>query len=184
MGTAIVGVMSTGDFHGRDKRKTVDLYCKLCQANALVPPALAFVFDQECLKETEMYDLRRLVGGLVRFLPRRMYENYLLDAKTISAVAKTIEGFCTRTITENRVQSLISAKQTDASYYCEHAQVMPGDWCTHIDGARVLKEIFSELSENRVAYDKLIHSVALTGWILQNSPDAFRSLSEFLLALL
>ena len=183
MGTAIVGVTHTGDFSGRDRRHIFELYRKLSQANTLLPPALGFIFDQECLTSNEKSDLERLGAGLIRFLPRRMYENYLLQAQAISAVANGIPGFRDSPVQPDEVERLIDAKRSDARFYCQGLQDIPADWMCCID-VRVLREIFSELSENRVSYDKMIHSVALTVWMLQNRPDELQSLSDFLIAFL
>jgi hypothetical protein len=49
-----------------------------------------------------------------------------------------------------------------------------------VDGAAVLKEIFSELSENRVQYDKVRHSVGITQWIIDNAQQDLREISGLL----
>ncbi len=44
----------------------------------------------------------------------------------------------------------------------------------------MLKDIFNELSETRVAFNKVEHSVALTDWILEHSPEVLREIADLL----
>src|SRR5439155_11899920 len=77
LGTAIVGVMHTADFDPRRSEATVQLYQRLSGGRGLLPPAVGFIFDREGRSDGEREDLERY--GSVSFLPRRMYENYLLN---------------------------------------------------------------------------------------------------------
>ena len=51
-------------------------------------------------------------------------------------------------------------------------------------GARILADIFSELSENRVEYLKVEYGVWLTDWLIANSLEDLTELTEFLSNLL
>lgn len=185
MGTAVVGIRQTGDFSGRDRKRVLDLYLRLSQANTLIPPSVGFLFDRECLTEAEMADLKRMGGGgLVCFLPRRAYENYLIVPAAISALANSIEGFRPTPISEDEVRSLVEKKRTDPAYFCKGMNEPPANWLSVVDGAKMLEDIFSELSENRVAYRKTNHSVALTEWLIQNDPEALREVANLLSGLL
>jgi hypothetical protein len=184
MGTAVVGIRQTGDFSGRDKKKVLELYRRLSQGNTLMPPAIGFIFDQECLSPPEREDLKRMGQGLVHFLPRRMYENYLLNPAAIASVANSIDGFRETPVTEEEVDRSLAAKRQDLSYFCRGTRQAPADWAIVIDGAKVLGDIFKEMSENRVVYEKTTHSVALTDWLIQNNPEALREVAELLTALL
>jgi len=184
MGTAVMGVVNTGDLHGRDRKKISEVYQRLSTTTVLLPPALAFCFDSECLSDSDKQDLIRASRNLVHFLPRRMYENYLLDVPALTAVMNGIEGFREARIQEDEVRDFVELKRADQSFYCRGLQRVPNDWTSHIDGARVLREMFSDLSQNQVAYEKTRHSVAITEWILQNMPTHFQDLANWLLALL
>jgi predicted ATPase len=183
MGTAIVGIRQTGDFSARDKRKVLDLYRRLSQANTLLPPAIGFLFDQECLSQTDKDDLLRMGRGVVHFLARRMYENYLLNPTAIASVANSIEGFRATPVSVNQVDQLLGVKQQELRYFCEGAKE-PANWKINIDGAKVLADIFKEMSENRVVYNKTRESVALTDWLIQNDPEALTEVATTLGALL
>src|SRR5262249_32927254 len=92
-GAVILGVRHTTDFRPRDVRGTVEVYSRLTTAGALMPPAIGFIFDPEGLTARDKEDIQRQSRGLVAFLPRRMFENYLLNPDAICAVMNGIEGF-------------------------------------------------------------------------------------------
>jgi len=61
----------------------------------------------------------------------------------------------------------------------------PGDaWRNTIHAAKVLKAVFSTLSEHRIRYDKVRDGEALTNDIIGHSPHQLEELSQFLLDLL
>jgi predicted ATPase len=184
MGTAIIGIKQTGDLEGRDAKRVFELYHRLSGATAILPPALAFILDRECRSQSLRDDLQRESGGRAHFLSRRMFENYLLNAAGIVVLANDTEGFRAAPITQEEVTRLIDAKRADLRYFCPGARALPGDWLAEIDGARVLKEIFEELSETRVAYDKVRHSVALTRWLIDHEPAQLQEISDLLAAVL
>lgn len=80
-----------------------------------------------------------------------MYENYLLNPRAIAAVANGIEGFRQPQVREEEVQQMVDAMRTDRQYYCPAIQSIPNNWLDHIDGASVLREIFADLWQHRVA---------------------------------
>lgn len=184
MGTAIVGIRQTGDLEGRDAKRVFELYRRLSGATALLPPALGFILDRECRNRTLQEDLQRESQNRAYFLPRRMFENYLLNPTGITAVANSIEGFRGEPIIEQEVSHLIEMKSRAPRLYCQGAREIPANWLVEIDGATVLKEIFAELSENRVQYDKVRHSVGITQWIISNAPQDLREISELLVRVL
>lgn len=185
MGTAVIAIRETGDLEGRDAKRVFQLYNRLSKASVLLPPALGFVLDEECRSSTQKEDLRKLSQGRAVFLSRRMYENYLLSATGIAAVANDIAGFRPdKPVLEEEVQRLIEVKRLTLDLYCRGTKSIPVDWMQAIDGARVLSEIFSELSETRVAFEKTKHSVALTKWLVRNDPGSLREIGALLGGLL
>ena len=93
MGTTILGVRSTGDLGTKDATPVFEIYNDLSTSGSLIPPAIAFIFDSECFSQQKLDDIKRLSKGLAVFLPRRMYENYLLNPAAIAAVTSQIAGF-------------------------------------------------------------------------------------------
>ena len=100
-----------------------------------------------------------------------MYENYLLNPTAIAAVVNGIEGFRPQPVSVQEVSELIEAKRQNLRSYCPGATEIPTDWIVAIDGTKILREIFQELSEARVAFAKPKHSVAITEWLIKHSPS-------------
>jgi predicted ATPase len=181
MGTAVIAIRETGDLEGRDAKRVFQLYNRLSKASVLLPPALGFVLDGECRSSAQKEELSKLSQGRAVFLSRRMYENYLLSAAGIAAVANEIIGFRpSKPVSEEEVQRLIEAKSQTLDFYCRGTKSVPTDWMRGIDGARVLSEIFSELSETRVTFEKTKHSVALTKWLTRNAPGSLQEIADLL----
>ena len=191
MGTAVLGIRQTGDLQGRDKRKVLEMYRRLSEGRTLLPPAVAFVFDEECLTREQKDDLTRMDRDRVRFLPRRMYENYLLNAAAVAAVMNSIAGFRDPPISDAEVQQFFERKCGEREelgqrlrYFCRGTADVPADWERWIDAAKLLEDAFRELSETRASYDKTTHSVAITEWLIANQPAALDEIAEFLIPLL
>lgn len=185
MGTVVIGLRSTGELEGGDAERVVDIYSRLSRAGSLMPPSIGFVLDQEGRTPEEQADIIRRTGPTVRFLPRRMYENYLLDADAISRVLSSLDGEHSAQYTAERIQALLDAEcQREENFRPLANPGAEGDWRNTIHAARALKAIFGTLSEHRVRYDKVRDGEALTKDIIAHSPDQLRDLAQFLNELL
>lgn len=150
-----------------------------------MPPAIGFVLDQEGRTPEEQADIIRRTGPAVRFLPRRMYENYLLDADAISRVLSSLDGEHSAEYTTARVQALLDEECQRVENFRPLANPGPGnDWRNTIHAARVLKVIFGKLSEHRIRYDKVRDGEALTKDIIAHSPEQVGEIAHFLNGLL
>jgi predicted ATPase len=179
-GTAIVGIVNTGDLKGKDKRRALEIYQRLTSTTALIPPAIGFVFDSEGLTDREMKDLQRASNGKIHFLSRRMYENYLLHASAISALLATWELGDLKRPTEEEVGASLRAATRDKKYFRttrELAKHDARDWQKAINGAVVLHDLFARV---KVPYDKVIHGIWLTEWLIENQNDDLNELASFL----
>jgi predicted ATPase len=186
MGTAIVGIRETSALQNRDKKKVFEMYRKLSQAKTLLPRAIGFVFDEECLIDQQKAELRRMDPGHVHFLPRRMYENYLLHPAAVACVMNGINGFRQAPVTEDEVRQFFHAKRDERelgehrlSYFCKETATVPADWERRIDAARLLTDAFRDLSETCVSYEKTTHSVAITEWLIENQPGELQEIAAF-----
>lgn len=179
-GTTIVGVRSTGDLETKDAARIFEIYESLSTSGTLVPPAIGFILDRECRTPAELEDIRKRSKGLVRFLPRRMYENYLLNSAAISEAIVQADSHCGEKATIEGVTSAIETKRAERKYFCSaHSSEMSAEnWLKYINGAKVLIDIFRDVSENRVEYDKVVHGAQLTRWLVQHSPDDLREVAE------
>ena len=180
-GTAIIGVRSTGELEGRQARAAYEIYERLSQAGAtLLPPAVGFVFDRERRSDAKLAAVENTGHGRVKFLPRRMYENYLLMADAIAAVGNTTEGFRDEPLTADEVERWIDKLRTEEAFGGSAQKTNSACWRIDIDGARLLERLFTDLSEARVSFSKTTHSVELTRWIIANAPGELAELAQFL----
>ncbi|MDI1450189.1 hypothetical protein [Polyangium sp. 6x1] len=189
LGTAIIAVNSTGDLEGRHAKTVFEIYERLSKAKGLLPPAVGFVFDKEERTEKQMSDIRAQSNGVVTFTPRRLYENYLLNPRAIAEVINGIPGFREEPVTEAEVDAWIRG-QLDAwregtaevkrYKYFPAASFDADRWKDSIHGARLLERLFTDLSQTRVSYQKTEHSVRLTQWIAEHSPEDLRELADLL----
>jgi hypothetical protein len=181
MGTEILGIRQTGDLEGRDAKKVFEIYRSLAKGASLLPPAVAFILDEECRNETAKQELFKLSGRLAIFLPRRMYENYLLNPSAIAELANSIGDFRPTPVTAEEVSKLIEGKLGKPEYFCAPDKMKaPAERIKNVDAGRVLEELFIELSDTCVAYQKVPHGVALTEWLIKNAPGNFDEVVEML----
>lgn len=181
MGTELLGIRQTGDLEGRDAKRVFEIYRSLARGASLLPPALAFILDEECRDADAKRELDKLSGNLVRFVPRRMYENYLLNAAAITDVANRIEGFRSAPLQLDEVQNAIESRLNDPAYYCTSRVASPSaDRIRRVNGARILEELFIELSETRVKYEKTKHGIALTDYLIKHSPHELEEIAKLL----
>jgi len=166
-GTKIIGVIQTGDFESRHSGLILQIYDRLSKGSGLIPPAIGFIFDREGRSQQVQENLIRQSRGKVVFLPRRMYENYLLNPHAIAAVASQIEGFRDPPVTPEEVRHWL---QSNHSLHISEAERTANEWVRNVHGAKLLADIFKDFSEGRVEYDKVRYGVALTEWILEHAP--------------
>ena len=181
LGTTVLGVVSTGQLEGKYARTAYEIYTRLTQGDVLLPPALGFIFDREGRTEAEIEDLTKRSSGKARFLPRRMYENYLLHPAAIAAVLTHLDAPSGVVHPETEVADWIKKRGSERGFVdsaVEDAPLAPA-WLEHVRAAKLLESLFQELSETRVAYVKTRDSVALTEWLVDNDPTTLRELAEF-----
>jgi predicted ATPase len=178
-GTSILGVLHTAEFEGRRSEATVELYNRLSAGRGLLPPAVGFIFDREGRSDQDRDDLRR--RGNVFFLPRRVYENYLLHPAAIAAVASGIAGFRDTPLTAREVGDWMERNRWDPRYFdrvpAEQSETL---WLHDVKGGKPLEDLFTHFSETRVRYDKVRHGVALTEWLLENSPEELQEVAQLI----
>jgi hypothetical protein len=183
MGTAIIGVVQTGDLEAKGARRIVDIYTRLCSGRGLLPPAVGFIFDTEGRSQTEQDDLKRQSRGLIHFTPRRMFENYLFNPEAIAFVITSIADFRDQLVVAAEVAEWIEQHRWNSRYVAVSAdpkeESMPY-WLEHVHGARLLDDMFKELSQNRVTYDKVIYGVALTKWIIEHNPEQLQAIADLI----
>jgi predicted ATPase len=183
-GTAILAVSSTGDFDRRRASLAIDVYQRLSNGAGLLPPAVGFVFDADSRTDEARVRFKKESQNLAEFLPRRMYECYLLNPMAIATVLTRSVG---REISTEAIQAWLDLNKADGKYYPRGSgRTADGraDWLQNIDGANFLSDMFQELSNNTAEFQKTTHSVRLTEYLLENKPEALNEVRDLLVELL
>ena len=181
IGTAILRVQHTGDFNRRDAKNVFSIYERLSHLEGgLVPPVIGFIFDQDARSEKDLRDLEKQSNGRIRFIGKRLFENYLLNPQAIAVLMNSLDEERKDEVTEAQVQTWIDENKSDPKYYKPLKLTCQGAWSDEVNGARLLEDLFPALSEGRVYFEKTTHSPFLTKWILANSSDDLKDLSQLL----
>ena len=187
-GTQIIAVKNTGDFEGKRAHLVFDVYDKLSGGSSLFPPTIGFVFDRESKSERERNDLQKRSQHPVEFLDRRMYENYLLHPDAIAAVLDREDAGREQPLAGGEVREWLETNKSNKDYFPKNSTQEdlsnPQGVDEHIDAAKLLGVLFDKLSFARVEFRKTKHSVMLTEWLLENNPDHFAELAQFLRGIL
>jgi len=194
-GTKIVSIKNTGDLLGKKAHFVdvmFDLYQRLSGGNNLYPPAVGFVLDRENRTKQDLADLQKRSSEAVHFLERCMYENYLLYPDAIAAVLNREDAGQEQPLTSESVREWLETNKVKLK---EKKDFLSKDTTqqdlsnpqyvdANINAAKLLDVLFSELSEARVEFRKTTHSVMLTEWLLENNPEQFAELVQFLRGIL
>ncbi|MGB3509819.1 MAG: AAA family ATPase [Microcoleaceae cyanobacterium] len=178
-GMQIMAVKNTGDLEGKRAHIIFDIYDKLSGANSLLPPAIGFILDDENRSEKDKQDISRRGKGKVEFLPRCTYENYLLHPQAIFEILKQEDSSLEIALID--IENYIDEAKSEKRFLpkkCELTNTQ--DWISKINGAKLIEEIFSKLSNNQVQYKKTKHSLDITNWLLEHKPNYLEPLANFL----
>lgn len=175
-------IISTGELSkkGRTLTTVLDIYRRLSQASALGERHVKFVLDRESLTAKEIEDLKRASKSVLEFIPRRMFENYLLHIEAIAACFNELSTFSDCKLTSEEVQQWIVKHGQEAPYSAEHYEPLSEKWLEAVDGAAILKNMLTDLSQTKEAYQKVEHGQKITAWIAEHDPQSIQELSLFL----
>jgi hypothetical protein len=183
MGTVIKGIITTGDLAGKKRAELAwQVYKKLSNATGLIPSAIGFIFDDECRSPQDKRELEHMSEGKITFTKQRMYENYLLNPDAIAAVINASDESRATPVTLLEVTKWLEANHH--RFGCSRIEHSAAAWQNHCDAATLLKALFNDLTETRVAYQKTRHSVAITDWLLDNRSQDLEGLAEEIEAVL
>ncbi|MEG4281147.1 AAA family ATPase [Microcoleus sp. MON1_C1] len=194
-GTKIVSIKNTGDLLGKKAHFVdvmFDLYQRLSGGNNLYPPAVGFVFDRENRTKQDLADLQKRSSEAVHFLERCMYENYLLHPDAIAAVLNQDDAGREHALTSEAVREGLESNKDKLKEKkdCFSKDATPEELSNpqyvdkNINAAKLLDLLFAELSFARVKFRKTKHSIMLTEWLLENNPEHFAELAQFLRGIL
>lgn len=182
-GTQVLGLVNTGDMESGFADRVVDIYLRLTKGASVLPPAVAFILDTEGRTDVERNDISRRAKGLVRWLPRRMYENYLIDPEAISQLVNSEDGTRPELLTAAEVSAWLSEHASAKKYFLKHEKAShygSETWLSNVHGGRVLHDLFEELSNLRIRYDKVKHGEALTKSLSISPSESFIELATFI----
>jgi hypothetical protein len=167
--TSVLRVERTGTFSkkGMDPEEIVKIYERLATSSALVPPMVCILLDGEKRSIESRRTIEASSQGKLRFLDRRMLENYLLHPQAVVAALLELG----QTIPEDSVR--------DALCNALGLQDLPDD-LIEVDGAAALDKVFSELSGTSLEFRKTRDVPVLVTWILQNDPEHLATLRDCL----
>ena len=161
----VASLVAVDDLNSKSRKAELswDIYKRLSNGTALIPSALAFSFDRDGRSEQNIRDMERTSKNLAKFLPRRMYENFLLHPK---AIAYLLSSSLAIPVSEDQILERLNSYDPDWQE-------------TDADAAKLLSKLFPDLSDAKLEFRKTEHSVALTKFILKNDPNHFSELFKY-----
>ena len=186
-GTVILAVQATGDLEGKRAEVIFDIYNKLSGGKSLFPPAIGFVLDCEGRPKTKKEELKKRSKNLITFLHRCMYENYLLEPEAVATVINKDDQSRESPLTSMQVENWINQKRQEGKYLKSphnKQNLSDSEWLEKVDAANLLKDLFNDCSETRVAFSKTKHSYELTEWIVEHKQEHLIELAELLESIL
>lgn len=112
----------------------------------------------------------------MNFLPRRTYENYLIDDEAISQLLTAEAG---QPVPVEKIRDWISAHKEDRAYL-DNPLAEGVDWAHVVDAPKLLYDLFNAMTDAKVEYRKTHHSVELTKWLLAKKPSSLKELFDYL----
>jgi hypothetical protein len=172
---AILPLRDTGSFRRRTAAEILGIYRTVSMGDALLPPALLFLLDRDGRQPAEIQDLIRQGSGKVKFLSRRMFENFLLDPRAIAQAFNESGQDHGITTTIEAVAGWINAHEAEFG----RQQDQPWQqWLEEVDSASMLERLFGDLSDQRLTFKKTTHTPRLTALVYEFEPEALAELTS------
>jgi hypothetical protein len=183
MGTEFVPVLSPDKITGKEADRVIRIHQEISKGKGLLPPAVGFIFDREC-REEEISNLERYADHTVKFIKRRMYENYLLKPMAIEAVLLEL-GLGKESVSAAHIQEWLDQEIQKTEYYCPKIKERE-PWVKYIHGAGLLSNLFAHFSSGAFSYSsrKVEYGVKITKWLLDNDSDDLKEIAEIIELLL
>lgn len=171
-GIAVLTLHATGDFEARKYRadKVAKIYKKLSQGSFLAPPLVTIALDREKKSISEIEKIEKESEGVIHFLPKTMFEDYLLDANAITAIL-TLE--LSNAITVDQVQAALDEAKKSNKCLLNPENIKSTD----VHAANVLKFVFDKIGN--LEYHKTRHGPQIFERILLNNPNDLLSLKDW-----
>lgn len=166
-GTAVLRVERTGTFSRKavEPHEVASIYERLSTSSALVPPMVTILLDGEQIPQAKRTQVEDSSKGKLRYLPRAMLENYLLNPDAIAAALKENGEDHDRKAVSRHLKDEGLTEQIDLRI---------------INGALVLSQVFSNISEARVEFRKTRDVQTMISFLIESDPQFLNPLREFL----
>ncbi|NVM93055.1 hypothetical protein FHT32_006748 [Variovorax sp. SG517] len=164
-GTAVLRVERTGTFekkNGMPPDEIVSIYERLSTSAGLVPPMICVLLDAEKRKREDKVRIELQSKNRLRFLDRRMLESYLIEPHAIHAALKELGCECELAQVEAALSGFDLSREAE------------------IDGAKVLEQLFSAVSNATQEFRKTRDVPTLVSWLIANNPLHLDPLRDFL----
>ncbi len=183
----ILGVVDTGSIEGKQSKKVLEVYNRLSKGAVFLPPAVGLILDREKRTPEQVKELTELAetSGLnLSFLPRKMYENYLLHPRAIAELINQLDTERSSRVTAEKVKEWFTENSWDRRFIRHIPEKNRNDelWFKEVHGAKLLNNVFNDLTETRVSYDgrKVMYGIELTKWLIKNEPEELNGIGKFL----
>lgn len=183
-GVLFTPVVATGDFAIKGPRKdlVLEIYQRLSQSAAPLVRSVMFGFDSEVLTASERKDLTKQAGGRLLFLPARNLECFLLDSEAIARFLVDRVPDLASSISPNSVSKWIEEHGGDSKYGAKdlwHGSVDDAAWWTQVDGAMILRDLCSTLTEQRLTFRKKVDTLDILKLSVERDRARLRPLAEY-----
>ncbi|MGY4346086.1 hypothetical protein ACVWXM_002553 [Bradyrhizobium sp. GM7.3] len=142
---ALAALRNTGDLEGRHAVAIADIYRNLTTSHAIIPTSVALCLDGDKVNIANLKELNDAFGA-VHFLPRRCYENYLLDARALTDLLNGLEHFKSTPTNVDKVNAWMLQHGADAKYGAKDHEPLSTEWLKMVDAPRLLNGLFQDLS--------------------------------------
>ena len=181
-GIQVLGLVSTDELGVKHADRAFDIYGRLSGSASLLPPAVAFVLDREKRSAQKCVDMEKKSGGKLHWLPLRMFENYLVVP---AAILETLSALDVHrpdvALALKDVEDWLATNASRQEYFDgQPAVYASAGWLLGVDGAKVLNDLFNDLTDARVAFDKVKHGMRMTRYLITSPTKELRELAEVL----
>jgi energy-coupling factor transporter ATP-binding protein EcfA2 len=157
-------VAATGDFakRGSSRKAVIRLYSAATSAAAPLLEGSSFVLDRETLSDEAVQSIGRQTGKRLVFLRRRCLECYALNPAAIAGLITSEASDLS--VDAATIEQEISRLGGDRNYGAAskwNKSLTHGSWLKSVDAAKLLADVFSNITENRLAFQKTIHTPRL-----------------------
>ncbi len=183
-------------------RHIFNLHEEISGTNSVISPKMTILLDKEIGKEKENTDLIREFGkDKFNFIPRAMYENYLLDPDAITYILKftkqtddfkenySNDEIVNKKLNVKSVINFIEETRSNRTFLPDKLKskenLTEKEWLENVDGAKLLDKLLKGFLGKPFGYapHKVEYGEKLTQWLLENKPEQLSELKDFLVDL-